>query len=72
MKKIKTGNNSGGFAQPEIRIGDRGKDAHGALITVESVDHNRVTFYREGYLSPCIQPDSRFIKEFKPVREIKP
>ena len=33
-----------GTPQPQKRY----KDAHGALVTVESVSHNRVTFYREG------------------------
>lgn len=45
----------------------RYKDAHGALVTVESVTHNRVTFYRDGYQSPCVQPLERFIKEFTEV-----
>lgn len=34
-----------GTPQPQKRY----KDAHGALVTVESVSHNRVTFYRDGY-----------------------
>ncbi|EJR2263491.1 DUF4222 domain-containing protein, partial [Salmonella enterica] len=33
-----------GTPQPQKRY----KDAHGALVTVESVSHNRVTFYRDG------------------------
>ncbi len=40
-----------GTPQPQKRY----KDAHGALVTVESVSHNRVTFYRDGYQSPCVQ-----------------
>ncbi len=49
-----------GTPQPQKRY----KDAHGALVTVESVSHNRVTFYRDGYQSPCVQPLARFMKEF--------
>jgi len=45
------------------------KDTHGALITVKSVDHNRVTFYRDGYQSPCVQPLDRFVKEFSEVAQ---
>ncbi|HGF4782668.1 TPA: DUF4222 domain-containing protein, partial [Escherichia coli] len=37
-----------GTPQPQKRY----KDAHGALVTVESVSHNRVRFYRDGYQSP--------------------
>ncbi|WP_080078063.1 DUF4222 domain-containing protein, partial [Salmonella enterica] len=47
----------------------RYKDAHGALVAVESVTHNRVTFYRDGYQSPCVQPLERFIKEFSEVKK---
>ncbi|MBM6797077.1 DUF4222 domain-containing protein, partial [Escherichia coli] len=47
----------------------RYKDAHGALVTVESVSHNRVTFYRDGYQSPCVQPLARFMKEFAEVNQ---
>ncbi|WP_224653720.1 DUF4222 domain-containing protein, partial [Escherichia coli] len=39
-----------GIPQPQKRY----KDAHGALVTVESVSHNRVPFYRDGYQSPCV------------------
>ena len=48
-----------GTPQPQKRY----KDAHGALVTVESVSHNRVRFYRDGYQSPCVQPLARFMKE---------
>ena len=41
----------------------------GALVTVESVSHNRVTFYRDGYQSPCVQPLARFMKEFAEVNK---
>lgn len=47
--------------------GHRYKDSHGSAVTVESVSNNRVTFYREGYKSPCIQPLERFVKEFVEV-----
>ncbi|HBQ7825299.1 DUF4222 domain-containing protein, partial [Klebsiella pneumoniae] len=29
---------------------------------------NRVKFYREGYQSPCIYPEQRFIKEFSLIQ----
>ncbi len=51
------------------QTGSRYKDAHGALITVERVVHNRVTFYRDGYQSPCVQPLERFVKEFQEVAQ---
>ncbi|HHT3835503.1 MULTISPECIES: DUF4222 domain-containing protein [Klebsiella] len=47
----------------------RYKDAHGALVTVERVEFNRVTFYRDGYRFPCVQPVERFIKEFTEVKQ---
>ena len=50
-----------GIPQPQKRY----KDAHGALVTVESVSHNRVTFYRDGYQSPL----ARFMKEFAEVNQ---
>ncbi|APW13310.1 DUF4222 domain-containing protein [Salmonella enterica subsp. enterica serovar Thompson] len=53
------------YPQPQKRY----KDAHGALVAVESVTHNRVTFYRDGYQSPCVQPLERFIKEFSEVKK---
>ncbi|KAA9822015.1 DUF4222 domain-containing protein [Escherichia coli] len=31
--------------------------------------HNRVTFYRDGYQSPCVQPLARFMKEFAEVNK---
>ncbi|HHE4772985.1 TPA: DUF4222 domain-containing protein [Escherichia coli] len=54
-----------GIPQPQKRY----KDAHGALVTVESVSHNRVTFYRDGYQSPCVQLLARFMKEFAEVNK---
>lgn len=47
----------------------RFKYAHGAMVTVESVIFNRVTFYRDGYHSPCVQPLERFTKEFREVAQ---
>lgn len=47
----------------------RYKDSHGAIVTVEHVEHNRVTFYRSGYQFPCTQPVERFIKEFSEVKQ---
>ena len=48
--------------------GSRYKDSHGAVVAVQRVEHNRVTFYREGYQSPCVQPLERFVNEFVEVR----
>lgn len=45
----------------------RYKDASGALVTVQSVQFNRVTFYRDGYASPCTQSVERFIREYAEV-----
>ena len=45
------------------------KDSHGATVTVERVEFNRVTFYREGYAPPCVQPIERFSKEFAEVKQ---
>ncbi|WP_137497475.1 DUF4222 domain-containing protein, partial [Escherichia coli] len=28
-----------------------------------------VTFYRDGYQSPCVQPLARFMKEFAEVKQ---
>lgn len=58
---------SEGRAQPEIRQGDKWRDNYGDIVTVESYRFCRVTFYRKGYEYPCVQPDTRFLKEFKPV-----
>lgn len=71
MKKKLTGLNAGGFTHPDIRPGGKWKDNRGCLVTVESYRFHRVTFIRDGYPSPCIQSDQRFIKEFQPVRENK-
>ncbi|MEX6087757.1 DUF4222 domain-containing protein [Raoultella planticola] len=49
--------------------GSRYKDSHGAVVTVEHVEFNRVTFYRSGYQFPCVQPVERFIKEFSEVKQ---
>lgn len=43
------------------------RDAHGVLVTVESIEFNRVVFYREGYRYPSTQPIERFMKEFGEV-----
>ncbi|VAS78825.1 Uncharacterised protein [Klebsiella pneumoniae] len=72
MVKSNSGTAASGFAHPEILHGDKWADKSGLSIIIESYRFNRVTFYREGYESPCIQPEQRFIKEFQPVREVKP
>ncbi|PUH04457.1 DUF4222 domain-containing protein [Klebsiella pneumoniae] len=44
------------------------RDAQGQTVSVVSVAHNRVTFYRDGYQFPCVQPIDRFMKEFAEVK----
>lgn len=46
----------------------RYQDASGAMVTVHSVQFNRVMFYRDGYSSPCTQPAERFMREFTEVK----
>lgn len=48
----------------EPRPNDRYKDSHGSLVTIDSVAFNRVIFSRDGYSSPCILPQARFVTEF--------
>lgn len=72
MKKKLFSFTAEGFARPVICKGDKWKDKRGCLVTVESYRFNRVTFYRDGYTSPCVQSDLRFLKEFQPVDEVKP
>ncbi|MGI4200272.1 DUF4222 domain-containing protein [Klebsiella pneumoniae] len=45
------------------------RDAHGQMVNVIAVAHNRVTFYRKGYQFPCVQPIERFMKEFSEVKQ---
>lgn len=72
MKKKLFSFTAEGFARPVISKGDKWKDKRGCLVTVESYRFNRVTFYRDGYSSPCMQSDLRFLKEFQPADEVKP
>lgn len=72
MVKNNSGSSASGLAHPEILPGDKWEDKSGIPINIESYRFNRVTFYREGYKSPCIYPEQRFVKEFQPVREVKP
>ncbi|MEB5738601.1 DUF4222 domain-containing protein [Klebsiella aerogenes] len=44
------------------------RDAHGQIVSVTTVAHNRVTFYREGYQFPCVQSIERFMKEYVEVK----
>lgn len=46
----------------------RYQDASGAMVTVHSVQFNRVTFFRDSYSSPCKQPVERFMREFTEVK----
>ncbi|HHR5697302.1 TPA: DUF4222 domain-containing protein [Klebsiella michiganensis] len=45
------------------------RDAHGQMVSVIAVAHNRVTFYREGYQFSCVQPIERFMKEYTEVKQ---
>jgi hypothetical protein len=53
-----------GLAHPEIRPGDIWRDNHGSEITISDVAFNRVVYYRNGYLSPCICSPDRLRREF--------
>lgn len=68
MVKNNSGSVASGSAHPEILPGDKWEDKSGLSIIIESYRFNRVTFYREGYESPCIYHEQRFIQEFQPVR----
>lgn len=72
MLKISSGLIASGKTHPEIVPGDKWEDKSGIPINIESYRFNRVTFYRDGYASPCVQSDLRFLKEFQPVDEVKP
>lgn len=72
MKKKLFSFTAEGFHRPVISKGDKWKDKRGCLVTVENYRFNRVTFYRDGYSSPCMQSDLRFLTEFQPVDEVKP
>lgn len=72
MENKYSGLNASGLSHPEIRQGDKWRDGWGDIVTVESYRFNRVTFIRDGYLSPCTLNESRFIKEFNPVGEVMP
>jgi len=39
------------------------------MVSVAAVAHNRVTFYREGYQFPCVQPIERFMMEYTEVKQ---
>ncbi|HBS4167011.1 TPA: DUF4222 domain-containing protein [Klebsiella pneumoniae] len=45
------------------------RDAQGQMVSVTAVAHNRVTFYRQGYQFPCVQPIERFMKEYTEVKQ---
>lgn len=45
------------------------RDAQGQTVSVVAVAHNRVTFYRDGYQFPCVQPINRFMKEYSEVKQ---
>lgn len=45
------------------------RDAQGQTVSVVSVAHNRVTFYRDGYQFTCVQSIDRFMKEYAEVKQ---
>ena len=45
------------------------RDAQGQTVSVTAVAHNRVTFYREVYQFPCLQPIERLMKEYTEVKQ---
>lgn len=49
----------------------RYKDSHGHRITVVSVEFLSVTFYRDGYEHPCVQPLDRFDKDYKLIAGVR-
>lgn len=49
--------------------GQRYQDASGEVVTVHSVQFNRVTFFRDGYEHPCSQSVERFMREFKELEQ---
>jgi hypothetical protein len=55
----------GSADRTEIRPGDKWRDSHGLLITVETVMHNRVTYLRDGYTAPCFCTPDRLRREFE-------
>lgn len=57
---------SEGTASPKIRPGDIWRDCRGEVVTIQEYRFNRVTFIRDGYAFPCIQPEMRFLNEFTP------
>lgn len=68
MGKRNSGLSASGLAHPEILPGDKWADKSGVRVIIESSQFNRVKFYREGYQSPCIYPEMRFIKEFSLIQ----
>lgn len=67
MLKNKTGLAASGQTQPEIRPGDIWKDRAGSKIAITDYAHNRVTYIREGYESPCICSPDRLRREFSRI-----
>ena len=64
MERKSTGLTSGDVPHPKIEAGDKWKDGRGSVVIIESYQFNRVTFIRQGYDSPCVQPIQRFLNEF--------
>ncbi|WP_447884979.1 DUF4222 domain-containing protein [Serratia fonticola] len=51
----------------KVQPGKRYIDSHGHRITVVSVEFLRVTFNRDGYEHPCVQPLECFEKDYQLV-----
>jgi hypothetical protein len=68
MANKNSGSSASGLAHPEIIPGDKWTERSGMRVIIESYQFNRVKFYRDGYQSPCIYPEQRFIKEFSQAK----
>jgi hypothetical protein len=47
------------------------KDERGTVVTIVSVEENRVVFMREGYPYPCMRPMYNFLAKFKKITNKK-
>lgn len=53
-----------GVAHPDIEINSRWKDKWGVMITITSVEENRISYVRDGYTHPCICSPYRLRQEY--------
>ncbi len=51
-------------------VNQRYTDKSGKIVTVTDVTGSRVSFTREGYEFPCIQPTERFKQSFTAYVEV--